>query len=134
MKNSRQHQNKMDKQEAQINSLQSQNEQLRGLLEPKLLVNAISQAVTTSLKVNSQSVYKGVAWNNGTRYISKPQSSQLAQGADGSLKPDLECQCCKDIGHLKENCIKLNHQLAQELRKLEQNSISPNACVTNLAN
>ena len=60
-KNSRQCQNKIYKQEAQINSLQNQNDQLRGLLDLKLMVNVISQAVTTSLKVNSQPVSKGGA-------------------------------------------------------------------------
>ena len=72
LKNSRQHQNKIDEQEAQINSLQSKNEQLRGLLDLKLLVDAIGQAVTISLKVNSQPVNKGGAGNNGTGYITKP--------------------------------------------------------------
>ena len=72
VENSRQQQNKIDKQEAQINSLQSQNEQLRGLLDPMLMVSAISQAVATSLKLNSQRVNKGGTGNNGTGYISKP--------------------------------------------------------------
>ena len=53
LKNYRQCQNKINKQEAQMNSLLSQNEELRGLLDPRLLVNTISQAGTTSLKVNS---------------------------------------------------------------------------------
>ena len=59
-------------QEAQINSLQNKNEQLRGLLEPKLLINDISQAVTASLKVNSQPVNKGGAGTSETGYVSKP--------------------------------------------------------------
>ena len=50
-KNSRQWQNKINMQEAQIRSMQTQNQQLQGLLDPKLLVSAISQAVTTSLKL-----------------------------------------------------------------------------------
>ena len=118
-KNSRQWQNKINKQKAQINSLQNENKQLGGLLDHKLLVSAISQAVTTSLKVNSQPVNEGGSGNNGTGYISKPYlgkpwPSQLAPGADRSLNPDLEYQYCKDTGHLKENCIIVNCQLAQE--------------------
>ena len=80
-KNFRQLQNKINNQETQINILQNQNEQLRGLLNTfKLLVDAISQAVTTSLKVNSQHVNKGGAETNGTGYVSesylgKPQAS-----------------------------------------------------------
>ena len=49
-KNSRWHQNKINQQEAQIKSLQNPNQQLQGLLDPKLLVSVIIQAVTTSLK------------------------------------------------------------------------------------
>ena len=51
--NSRQQQNKINQQEAQISSLQDQNIQLKGFLDPKVLVNAISQAVNTSLKLSS---------------------------------------------------------------------------------
>ena len=117
-KNSRQWQNKINKQEAQIINLQNQNTQLKGLLDPKLLVNVISQAVTTSLKP----MRKGGAGTNGTGYVSelclwKPQPSQLAPGTDESLNPYLECQYCKDNGHLKENCIKLNRWLAMEQKK-----------------
>ena len=71
-KNSRQWQNKINKQDPQISCLQNQNEQKRGLLDPILLVDAIIQAVTTSLKVNSQPVNKDSSGNNGTRYISRP--------------------------------------------------------------
>ena len=118
-KNSRQQQNKINKQEAQINSLQNQNNQLRGLLDSELLVNAISLAVTTSLKVNSQPMSKGGAGTNGTRYVSKPYlgkpwPSHLAAGADKSLNSDLEFWYCMNSGHLKDNCIKLNCQPAQE--------------------
>ena len=55
-----------------MNILQNQHNQLRGLLDPMLLVDAISQAVTTSLKVSSQLLDKGSTGNNGTGYISKP--------------------------------------------------------------
>ena len=47
----RQQQNKINMQEAQIKSLQTQSKQLQGLFDPKLLVNVISHAVTTSLKL-----------------------------------------------------------------------------------
>ena len=129
--------NKINKQEAQINSLQNQNDQLRGLLDPTLLVDAISQAVTTSLKVNSKLVNKGCVGNNGTRfinksYLGKPQPSQLASGAERSLNPDPECLYCKDTCHLKENCINLNHQLAQEQSMSEQIITAPNTHASHL--
>ena len=131
--NSRQHQNKINKQEAQINSLQNHDTQLKGLLGTKLLVDAISQAVTTSLKINSQPMGKGGAGANGTGYVSKPylgkpQPSQLAPGADASLNLDLEFKYCK------ENCIKLNCQLAPEQRKIDPNSTAPSTYTSKQAN
>ena len=69
-RNSRQWKNKINRQEAEINRLKTKSEQLRGLLDNKLLVNAISQAVTTSLKVSSKPVLIGGSGNNGTRYVS----------------------------------------------------------------
>ena len=52
--------------------MQTKNKQLRGFLDPKLLIDTISQAVTTILKVNSQPMTKGEPGNSGTRYIIKP--------------------------------------------------------------
>ena len=112
-------------QEAHIKSLQTQNQQLQGLLDPKSLVNAISQAVTTSLKMGSQPTVKGEVENKGAGfnskpYLGKPRPSQLAPGTDGSLNPELEYCYCKDTGHLKDNCIKLNCQLAYQQKSTEK--------------
>ena len=112
-KNSRQHQNVINRQEAQIKSLQTQNQQLQCLLDPKSLASVISQAVSTSLKLGLQPNTKGGIDAKGTGFVSKPylgkpRPSQLAPSANGSLNPELECQYCKDTGHLKDNCIKLN--------------------------
>ena len=106
-------------QEVQIKSLQTQNQQLQGHLEPKLLVNAISQAVTTSMKMGSQRAVKGGMGNKGAGfsskpYLGKPRPLQLAPGMDGSLNSELECRYCKGTGYLKDSCIKLNCQLAYE--------------------
>ena len=96
-------------QEAQIKSLQTQNQQLQGLLDPKLLVSVISQAVTTSLKLGPQLTSEGgIDADKGAGFISKPylgkpRPSQLAPGANGSLNPELECQYCKDTGSLEDN-------------------------------
>ena len=108
-------------QEAKIKSLHAQTKQLQGLLDPKSLVSAISQAVTTSLKLGSQPTTKDGTDSKETGFVSKsylgkPRPSQLAPSADGSLNPELECQYCKNSGHLKDNCIKLKHQLAKNLK------------------
>ena len=95
--------------------------------------------MTTSLKVSSQPISKGGVRTTGTRYVStlylgKPWPSKLAPGVDGSLNTDLECQCCKDTDHLKENCIKLNCQLAQEQKNSEPSNTVPPTCTSNSAN
>ena len=83
-------------QEAQIKSLQTQNHQLQGLLDPKSLAKAISQAVTTSLKMGSQVTNKGGIDAKDADfickpYLGKPRPSQLAPSTDGSLNPEFEC-------------------------------------------
>ena len=115
-KNSRKCQNKINQQEAQIKSLQAQTQKLQGLFDPKSLVNVISQTVTTSPKLGSQLTTKGGvdAGFISKPYLGKSRPSQLAPCMDRSLNPELECWYCKDTGHLKDNCIKLNHQLAND--------------------
>ena len=50
----------------------------------------------------------------GRPYLRKSRPSKLAPGINGSLNPELSCWYCKDTGHLKENCVKLNRRLALE--------------------
>ena len=107
-KNSTQRQNKINQQASQISSLEAQNRKLSQLLEPKFLVEIITQAVVSSLKMgrntkpdNSPGGY------NGKPYLEKPCPPQLAPGVDGSFNPALTYWYCKDTGHLKGNCMKL---------------------------
>ena len=100
-KNSRQRQNK-------INQKASQNRKLSQLLEPKFLMETITQAVASSLKMGrNNKIDSSPSGYNSKPYLRKPHPSQLATGVDGSLDPALTYQYCKDTGHLKENCIKL---------------------------
>ena len=136
-KNSRQHQSKINQQDAQIKSLQNQNQQLQGLLDPELLVNAINQAVATGLKLGLQLTTKGGVDSKGTGFVSKPylgklRPSQLALGTDGSLNPELECHYCKDTGHLKEKYIKLNCWLAMEQKSNQK--VAPTTCAPHANN
>ena len=59
----------------------------------------------------------GMSGYTGKPYLGKPRHPQLTPGLDGSLDPELSWQYCKDTGHLKENCIKLNRRLALESRQ-----------------
>ena len=111
--NSRQRQNKIYQQASHINSLEAQNKKLGQLLEPKVLVETITQAVASSLKMDKTTNPNSSP--NG--FISKPYlgklcPSQLTTHVDGSLDPSFTCQYCKDTGHLKENCVRLTQWLA----------------------
>ena len=89
-KNSRQRQQKIDQQASQISSLQTQNEKLGQLLEPKFLVETITRAVASNLNMgknnNTESSPSGFV---SKPYLGRPRPSQLAPGVDGSLDPSL---------------------------------------------
>ena len=114
-KNSQQRQHKINQQATKISSLEAQNQKLAQLLEPKFLVETIMKAVASNLNIN---MHKKSSQNESgytsKPYLGKPRPSKLALGINGSLDPELSCQYCKDTGHLKENCVKLNRRLALE--------------------
>ena len=121
-KNSQQRQHKIDQQAAKISSLEVQNQKLAQLLEPKFLVETITKAVASNLNINMDKKSlqnEQPSGYTGRPYLGKPRPSKLALGIDGSLDPELSCQYCKDTGHLKENCIKLNRRLALENKQPE---------------
>ena len=114
-KNSQQRQHKIDQQATKISSLEAQNQKLAQLLEPKFLVETITKAVASNLNINTnKKSAQSESGYTGKPYLGKPRPSKLAPGIDGSLDPELSCRYCKDTGHLKENCIKLNRRLAWE--------------------
>ena len=129
-KHSQQRQNRIDQQAAKISSLEAQNQKLVQLLEPKFLVETITKAVASNFNINvgnkpQQSETSGYT---GKPYLGKPRPSKLAPGIDGSLDPELSCQYCKDTGHLKENCMKLNRRLAFENKQPDQLPKKPENC------
>ena len=48
-----------------------------------------------------------------SQFYGKPCKPQLVPGTDGSLKPETDCNYCKDLGHLKYNCPKLKEKEAR---------------------
>ena len=48
-----------------------------------------------------------------SQFYGKPCEPQLVSGTDGSLKPETDCNYCKDLGHLKYNCPKLKEKEAR---------------------
>ena len=110
-----------------ISSLEAQNRKLVQLLEPKCLVNTFTQVVSISLNIwggnRPQNTTNGASGDSAKPYLEKPRSPQLAPGIDGSMNPELSCWYCKDTGHLKENCVKLNRRLAQKNRQPGKNNV-----------
>ena len=106
--NSRERQNQINKQASHVSSLEAQNQKLSQLLEPKFLVESITQAVASSLNIgrNTKSDNSSSGYTSKP-YLGEPHPPQLAPGVDGSLGQALTCQYCKDTGHLKEYCVKL---------------------------
>ena len=48
-----------------------------------------------------------------SQFYGKPREPQLVPGTDGLLKPETDCNYCKDLGHLKYNCPKLKGKEAR---------------------
>ena len=132
-KNSRQRQWKIEQQALQISSLEAQNKKLGQLLEPKFLVETITKAVASNLNMgktnNTESSPSGFV---SKPYLGRPHLSQLAPGFDGSLDPSLTCRCCKDTGHLKENCVKLTKQLAWDKQEPKSGGKPDNEATKNV--
>ena len=47
------------------------------------------------------------------QFYGKPKVPQLVPSTDGSLKLDTDCNYCKDLGHIKFNCLKLKAKEAR---------------------
>ena len=118
LKNYEQYQRKSEQQATRINSFEHQNQNLCQLLDNKISVQVMRQAVTSILKINQASKNLGQlsdgSGHTGKMYLGKPNPSKLVPGADSSLNSELECQYCKEIGHLENDYIKLNCRLVWE--------------------
>ena len=121
--NSRQRQNKIDAQAAEIaqmktelNKALQENKQLKSLFSPDKMVEAMTKAVS-SMTVQSRptSTSKGTQYTGASSFIGRPRPPKLARGADGTLLPSITCNYCKDTRHFKDNCVQLNNKLAREL-------------------
>ena len=125
--NSRQRQNKIDAQAAEIaqmktelNKALQENKQLKSLFSPDKMVEAMTKVVSSmTVQSHPTSTSKGTQYQGASSFIGRPRPPQLACGADGTLLPSVTCNYCKDTGHFKDNCVWLNNKIARELA-LEQ--------------
>ena len=121
--NSRQRQNKINAQAAEIaqmktelNKALQEDKQLKSLFSPDKMVEAMTKAVS-SMTVQScpTSTSKGTQYQGASSFIGRPRPPQLAHGADGTLLPGVTCNYCKDTRHFKDNCVWLNNKIECEL-------------------
>ena len=122
-RNSRQRQNKIDAQAAEIahmktelNKALQENKQLKNLFSTEKMVEAMTKAVSSMTVQSRPSLSsKGTQYKEASNFIGRPRPPQLARGADGTLLPSITCNYCKDTGHFKDNCVRLNNKIAREL-------------------
>ena len=121
--NSRQRQSKIDAQAAEIaqmktelNKALQENKQLKNLFSQDKMVEAMTKAVSSMTVQSCPSLSsKGTQYQGASSFIGRPRPPQLARGADGTLLPSITCNYCKDTGHFKDNCVRLNNKIAREL-------------------
>ena len=88
----------------------AENSQIRELLSSAILTTAFSNALTaTKTSFASKSQYRGNSQQpgQGKPFLGKHRPSQLSAGKDCVTNPDQTCWYCKDMGHLLENCVRL---------------------------
>ena len=134
--NSRQRQNKIDAQAAEIahmktelNKALQENKQLKSLFSPDKVVEAMTKAVRAmTMQSCPPSSSKGTQYQGASSFIGRPRPPQLACGANGTLLPSVTCNYCKDTRHFKDNCVQLNNKIACELAQeqvMQKASVKP---------
>ena len=86
--------------------------------DPKTITDTIINAVQGNIQSSKPHSF-GPKQFKPSEFYGKPKEPQLVPGTDGSLKPETDCNYCKDLGHLKYNCPKLK---AKEARMAGQHS------------
>ena len=80
--------------------------------DPKTITDTVINAMQGNILSNKPQGFNAKQFNP-LQFYGKPREPQLVPGADGSLKPDTDCNYCKDLGHVKYNCPKLKEKEAR---------------------
>ena len=80
--------------------------------DPKTIADTVINAVQSNTQTNKPHNF-GHKPYKPSQFYGKPKEPQIVPGTDGSLKPDTDCNYCKDLGHLKFNCPKLKAKEAR---------------------
>ena len=98
-----------------INAAKEENRKLSECLstfDPKTITDTVINAVQGSIPSNKPQGFNPKQFKP-SQFYGEPRKPQLVPGTDGSLKPDTDCNYCKDLGHLKYNCPKLKEKEAR---------------------
>ena len=77
--------------------------------DPKTITDTVINAMQGNFQ-SSKPPSLGPKQFKPSQFYGKPQELQLVPGTDGLLKPNKDCNYCKDLVHLKYNCPKLKEK------------------------
>ena len=80
--------------------------------DPKTITDTVINAVQGNYPSSKPAGFASKQFKP-SQFYGKPREPQLVPGMDGSLKPETDCNYCKDLGHLKYNCPKLKEKEAR---------------------
>ena len=95
-----------------INAAIEENRKLSECLsafDPKTITDTVINAVQGNYPSSKPAGFASKQFKP-SQFYGKPREPQLVPGMDGSLKPETDCNYCKDLGHLKYNCPKLKEK------------------------
>ena len=98
-----------------INAAIEENQKLSERLsafDPKTITDTVINAVQGNYPSSKPAGFASKQFKP-SQFYGKPREPQLVPGTDGSLKPETDCNYCKDLGHLKYNCPKLKEKEAR---------------------
>ena len=79
---------------------------------PKTITDTVIKAVQGNYPSSKPAGFASKQFKP-SQFYGKPCEPQLVPSTDGSLKPETDCNNCKDLGHLKYNCPKLKEKEAR---------------------
>ena len=94
-----------------INAAIEENRKLSAF-DPKTITDTVINAVQGNYPSSKPTGFASKQFKP-SQFYGKPREPQLVPGTDGSLKPETDCNYCKDLGHLKYNCPKLKEKEAR---------------------
>ena len=80
--------------------------------DPKTITDTVINTVQSNIQGSKPQSF-GPKQFRPLQFYGKPREPQLVPGTVGSLKPEKNCNYCKDLGHLKYNCPKLKEKEAR---------------------